>query len=335
MTEGIDFVRTAAVRHCRSAGATAEDAEDSAQDALVSLLESPEAPVRRPGAWIVTVSHRRWVDHLRRDRREHAVLRHEQAMSGGPVDPAEVVADRDQARWLVASLKKLPETTQEICLAVGRGASREEVAQAFGISPRAVESHLTRARRMLRRLRTIVVIPVVAVVDRLARRWPGVPDMAAAVVPVVVGVAVTMYPPPMHLPPPEPVAAAREIVKPAEPVATPSGAVPAAGTPTTSVLPPPPPPSPTAVPAVPAAKSPSATAKPQPSGVSGIPKLTTPQVPDTPKRPELPGLSKLPELPVTDLPTLPAIPPVLPPIAPGDIIGSVINGLPIKLPVIG
>jgi len=333
MTEGIDFVRTAAVRHCRSAGATAEDAEDSAQDALVSLFESPEAPVRRPGAWIVTVSHRRWVDHLRRDRREHTVLRREYAMSGGGVDPAELVVDREQARWLVASLKKLPETTQEICLAVGRGASREEVAKDFGISPRAVESHLTRARRMLRRLRTIVVIPVVAVVDRLARRWPGVPDMAAVVVPVAVGVAVTLYPPPVHLPPPEPVAAAPEIVKPAEPVATPSGAVPDAGTPTTSVLPPPP--SPTAVPAVPAAKSPSATAKPEPSGVSGIPKLTTPRVPDAPKVPILPGLSKLPELPVTDLPTLPAIPPLLPPIAPGDIVGSVINGLPIKLPVIG
>lgn len=333
MAEGIDLVRTAAVRHCRSAGASAEDAEDSAQDALVSLLESPEAPVRRPGAWIVTVSHRRWVDHLRRDRREHAVLRREHAMSGGPVDPAEVVADRDQAKWLVASLKELPKTTQEICLAVGRGSSREKVAEDFGISPRAVESHLTRARRMLRRLRTIVVIPVIAAVDRLARRWPGVPDMAAAVVPVAAVVAVTMYPPPVHLPPPDPVVAAPEIVKPADPVPTPSGAVPASGPPTTSVLPPPP--SPTAVPAAPAAKSPSATPKLLPSGVSGIPK-TTPRVPEAPKIPVLPGLSsRLPELPVTDLPTLPGIPPLLPPIAPGDIIGSVINGLPIKLPVIG
>jgi RNA polymerase sigma factor (sigma-70 family) len=326
MGEGLDVVRSAAVWRCQSAGATAEEAEDSVHDALLTLLETPNAaPVHKPGAWIATVSYRRWVDHVRRGTRERVVLRRDHAMRGPDLDPAEVVADRDQAQWLVASLKALPKTTQEICWAVGRGMSADEVAQDFGLTPRSVESHLTRARRLLRGLRIVVVVPALAVVDRVLRRWPGVPEIAAVAMPVAVGVAVTLFPPPVVASPAGPsitVDAPGTAAVSATTTAPPrTGVAPASVLPAS--VPPPTPPV-----AVPQATQPAPTATPTVEPAK-------PAVPALPAVPVIPGVS-LPQLPVAPilsrLPTVSVIPEV--PIAPGEIVQSLINKIPVSLPLI-
>jgi RNA polymerase sigma factor (sigma-70 family) len=326
MGDGLDVARSAAVRRCQSAGATAEEAEDSVHDALLTLLESPDAaPVHKPGAWIATVSHRRWVDHVRRGTRERVVLRRDHAMKEPDLDPADVVADRDQAQWLVASLKALPKTTQEICWAVGRGMSQDEVAEDFGLTPRSVESHLTRARRLLRGLRIVAIVPALTLADRVLRRWPGVPEVAAVAMPVAVCVAVTMAPPP-HSPPPPPSITIQAPQDVAATTSVPPSDPPAPAAPAVSV--PPLPVTTASVPPEPATTTASPTAEPENSAAA--PEIPAPKLPG-PK----PSVPKLPVKPLlSSLPTIPALPPILPhPIAPGRIVESLVNGLPIHLPL--
>jgi RNA polymerase sigma factor (sigma-70 family) len=319
MGDGLDVVRNAAVRRCQSAGATAEEAEDSVHDALVTMLEAPDgAPVHKPGAWVATVSHRRWVDHVRRGSRERVVLQREQVMKGPDLDPADVVADRDQAQWLVASLKALPKTTQDVCWAVGKGKSQNEVAKDFGITPRSVESHLTRARRLLRGLRIVAFIPAIAAVERMLRRWPGVPEVAAATMPVAVTVAVVMLPA-ASVPPPQP-PPNRSIVVEA-PGTTPTG----------SVLPS----SEAAIPEAPAVSVPStpvSTTEAPPTTTTEAPPATTASPAAKTKISAKPPELTQPKPPVkpllSSLPTIPALPPILPhPIAPGQIVGGLLNDL--------
>jgi len=323
MGDGLDVVRNAAVRRCQSAGATAEEAEDSVHDALVTLLESPDgASVHRPGAWVTTVSYRRWVDHVRRSSRERVVLQREQVMKGPDVDPADVVADRDQAQWLVASLKALPKTTQDVCWAVGKGKSQDEVAEDFGLTPRSVESHLTRARRLLRGLRIAAILPAIALVERMVRRWPGVPEVTAATMPVAVTVAVVMLPAASEPPQPPP---GRSIVveapstaptstDPTSTVAAPAQAVapeaPAVSVPSTPVS---------------TTEAPSTTTTEARSSTAASPAAKTKVSVKPPVLPQ-PTLPVKPLL--SSLPTIPALPPILPqPIAPGKIVGGLLDGL--------
>jgi hypothetical protein len=294
------------------------------------------------------------------------VLRRDHAMKNPDVDPAEVVADRDQAHWLVASLKGLPKTTQEICWAVGRGMSRDEVAEDFGLTARSVESHLTRARRLIRGLRIVVLVPVVTVVDRVLRRWPGLPEVAAVAMPVAVCVAVTMAPPPMAPTSPPGLSVTVEApssvpvgdipstssrpgpAPPAPAVSAPPLPVPATSAPPTREGPPATTASPAAESAKSAAPTVSAPSASVPSasvpGVSG-PNASAP-IASAPNA-SVPSVSVLiapapsasvPKLPVkpllSSLPTIPALPPILPrPVAPGQIIGSVIDGIPGHLPL--
>lgn len=235
MRAEIELAREAALRRCRSAGASAEEAEDSVHDALLALLETPH--VDRPAAWVSTVSHRRWIDHVRRNTRERVVLRREIELAGHDPGPADLVTDREQAKWLVTSLRTLPETTRMICWSIGLGRSREQVARDFGLTPRAVESHLTRARRSLRRLRALAVPPMTTALDWLGRHRPtGI--AGAAMVPVTLGLF--LLPPQTTAPPPAPAAPAivappsHSQERPLPRPVTPTLASPASTTPTDS-----------------------------------------------------------------------------------------------------
>ncbi|QUQ63592.1 RNA polymerase sigma factor [Kutzneria sp. CA-103260] len=174
-------VRAHAVRLCLAAGATVEEAEDCVHEALVELLEvaDPDS-VRTPAGWVATVSRRRFIDQVRRRCRERVASRREHAAALAPVDPADLVADRDLARYLVRSMADLPRTTREVCAAIGEGKSEADVAESLGLSARAVESHLTRARRRLRKLRIALVLPVGVCCARIVQRL-AVPLTCAAV----------------------------------------------------------------------------------------------------------------------------------------------------------
>jgi RNA polymerase sigma factor (sigma-70 family) len=180
-----DSVRAHALRLCLAAGATVEEAEDCVHEALVELLEVADpASVRTPAGWVATVSRRRLIDLVRRRCRERLAGRREHAAAIAPVDPADLVAERDLARWLVRSMAELPPTTRDVCAAIGEGKSEAEVAQALGLTARAVESHLTRARRRLRKLRIALALPVGVSCARLVQRFAAPLTCAAVAAPV-------------------------------------------------------------------------------------------------------------------------------------------------------
>lgn len=294
MRAEIELAREAALRRCRSAGASAEEAEDSVHDALLALLETPH--VDRPAAWVTTVSHRRWIDHVRRNSRERVVLRRELELAGHDPGPADLVTDREQAKWLVTSLRTLPETTRLICWSIGLGRSREQVAGDFGLTPRAVESHLTRARRSLRRLRALAVLPMTTTLDWLSRHRPtGI--AGAAMVPVTLGLF--LLPPQTTAPLPAPLRVAPAIVAPpshSQQRPLPHPVTPTLASPASTITPTASPPE-------------SRTVRPQ------LPATTTPPVP---------------EVPSTSAPT----PAVLPIPDVGEALNPLLTGLP-GLPLLG
>ena len=192
-------VRAHALRQCLAAGASVEEAEDCVQEALVELLEVGDpASVRTPAGWVATVSRRRLIDQLRRRSRERVAGRRERAAAIAPADPADLVADRDLARYLVRSMADLPPTTRDVCTAIGEGKSESEVAESLGLTARAVESHLTRARRRLRKLRIALILPVGVCCARLLQRFAAPLACAAVAAPVAAVMLLPASPPPQH-----------------------------------------------------------------------------------------------------------------------------------------
>lgn len=145
--------RHAAVRRCRFAGASVEDAEDCAQEALVAL----HAKLREPGdeigdatSWLIAVAHRRYLDLCRRRTKERSLEpRHGEPAAPGP--DVRVVAQSEAVR-LLTSLSELPATTQQVCHSVAGGHSVTETANTLALSRRSVEAHLFRARLWLKRV---------------------------------------------------------------------------------------------------------------------------------------------------------------------------------------
>ncbi|MGH3940161.1 MAG: sigma-70 family RNA polymerase sigma factor [Pseudonocardiaceae bacterium] len=183
-------LRETVLRRTRASGASREDAEDATHDALLAAIGQPEHP-QSEVAWLSTVAKRRRVDLIRQRVREQRVP----GSAPGASDPTaagpeDVVVDRAHASWLAASLTQLPPTTREVVDAVGSGMAPSEVASSMNLSPRSVESHLTRARRHLRRMGALG-IPLAAVLGWALRTRPGsrvAPAALAVAVPVVVAV---------------------------------------------------------------------------------------------------------------------------------------------------
>ncbi|GAA1311250.1 RNA polymerase sigma factor [Saccharothrix xinjiangensis] len=183
-----------AVRRCQGAGLSRADAEDYVHEALLTLLirqsDPDAAPVTSVRAWLTTVAHRKFLDHLRQTGREHRAM---SRVEGRPVDepdPAETVTERALAAWLTRSLQQLPGTTRRVCELTAAGADVEQTARSLGVTPRAVQSHLTRARRLLRHLAAGAAAGLAAAGVTLLR------PATAAVVPLAAATvgAVTLLP---------------------------------------------------------------------------------------------------------------------------------------------
>lgn len=177
-------LRETVVRRTRATGASREDAEDAAHDALVAAIGTAQRP-DSDVAWLSTVARRREVDRVRRRVREQRVAAVRPAdRDPTAVGPEESVVERAHASWLAASLGELPSTTREVVDAVGSGMAPADVAHSMNLSPRSVESHLTRARRHLRRLGALGIplgIPLGALLNWALRRQPGSRSAPAAV----------------------------------------------------------------------------------------------------------------------------------------------------------
>lgn len=195
-TDDLAQVVRQTVRQCQRAGFSRADAEDCVQDALLALLrrqaDEPDAePIVLVQRWPAVTAHRRLIDQARRTGRERQALARLQARTPPSADPGETVSDRELATWLLDALERLPEATQQVCRAVATGASVDETALRLGLTRRSVQSHLTRARRLLRYLAAGVAATLAGSVGKVLRAT------TAAAGPVTVAataVAVTLLP---------------------------------------------------------------------------------------------------------------------------------------------
>lgn len=152
-------LRVAAFRRCRQAGATREDADDCAQEALLATLRA-RTSASISVAWIRTVAYRRFVDLVRRRSRERSGGLPSSETDRTQEGPEDLVVGQLHARWLTSTLEELPLLTRQVCEAVGQGDDVGTLADRYGLTRRSIESHLTRARRALRQLSIKGLLPI-------------------------------------------------------------------------------------------------------------------------------------------------------------------------------
>jgi RNA polymerase sigma factor (sigma-70 family) len=165
-----------------------DEAHECAAQAIVQYFEHAPAEVANLEAFLVTIAKRRAIDHVRaqaRARLRDERYAHETALSAP--DVAEDVAARAEARWADQEARRLlhPRVYHLVQL-VADGMPLAEVARQLDMTERAAQSHLLRARRVVRAAlaRTLAALGLgVAAV----RRWWG---PAAVTAPVLAAVFV-------------------------------------------------------------------------------------------------------------------------------------------------
>lgn len=174
--------RALAVREARRVLGSSSESEDCAQDVLVSVLARPEplASAERPDAWLTTVARRRAIDRVRQEQRRVSVSTHQVAADPRLVeDLADAVADRLAAEALAADVHALPRATRAVLGHLAQGQTTAEAAEALGISKRAADSHLHRARIALRSRWSSALAASVGLLAVLRRPASGATAVAA------------------------------------------------------------------------------------------------------------------------------------------------------------
>jgi RNA polymerase sigma-70 factor, ECF subfamily len=148
-------------------------AEELAQDALVAALEQwPESGVpERPGAWLMAVAKRRWIDQVRR----RAVLERKQDELGRDVElqqeqtAAELdsVLDDDEIgddllRLIFTACHPVLSSEARVALTLRclGGLTTDEIARAFLVPEPTVAQRIVRAKRSLTAARVPFEVPV-------------------------------------------------------------------------------------------------------------------------------------------------------------------------------
>lgn len=126
-------------------------AEDLVQDTWLAVWE--KAPSFKPAkaqfrTWVFRILYNRFVDSLRRTR-------HETLVPEVPEKPdanlAQNYADEEQRAWLYSKVSTLPEQQRAaLLLELAQGFGNKDIAEIMGLSVRAVESLLARARKSLK-----------------------------------------------------------------------------------------------------------------------------------------------------------------------------------------
>ncbi len=146
-----------------------ELAEDLAQDALVTALES--WPVRgipdNPGAWLMTIGKRRAVESFRRAenlRRKTEELGHGVSEEDGMPDLTTHVdfIEDDVLRLIFLSChpRLTAESRAALTLRLVAGLSTEEIARGFLVAETAMGQRISRAKRTLSEARVDFEVPV-------------------------------------------------------------------------------------------------------------------------------------------------------------------------------
>lgn len=146
----------AMVAACRAVEPCHAAAEDAAGAVVAELVSNATLDVAGPGLKL-TASRRRAIDNVRavsaRRCREDAAER-SRALLVPAGDPAEAVAERDEARWLVAELQtRLPGRSRRLLDLIAAGYDHDEAAADLGISRKGVHSMLARIRTTALELR--------------------------------------------------------------------------------------------------------------------------------------------------------------------------------------
>jgi RNA polymerase sigma-70 factor, ECF subfamily len=136
------------------AGATAEMAEDVAQETLVAVWRKAGQydPARASAAaWIYTVARNLRIDRLRRDQREKLVAVYETIASEEPERPDQVLDSSERAARLRSALGKLPEEQVRVVqLSFVEGRAHGDIAKMLGLPLGTVKSRLRLAMNRLR-----------------------------------------------------------------------------------------------------------------------------------------------------------------------------------------
>lgn len=223
------------LRLARSRTTSLDDAEDCVQEALTRAVQFEGLDLDRAGAFLATTTIRLTTDlHRSRQRQARLALRVE-GLGTLAHDFADDVADSALARWLHQQTAELSEQEQAVLSARVDGSSSRDAAAALGISLRAAESSLTRARTKLQSAWAKVAVAVGAL-------WLATRRHAALAVPLTTVAAVVALGPvtllPSVSPAPSqagPVVVAPQAVRPPAAALAPAAAT-ADSTPTTTAV---------------------------------------------------------------------------------------------------
>lgn len=139
------------LRVARRQSVSIEDAEDAVHEAMVRAAEHPNVDRERIGAWLTSVTIRLCVDRHRQLSRDARVALRNRLMltAPGAVSPEDTVCDLVEANWLALRSAELPGRQAEALRLRAENMDVAQVAQRMGLTHKAVESLLTRARRTL------------------------------------------------------------------------------------------------------------------------------------------------------------------------------------------
>src|SRR4051794_4759685 len=146
-------MRTRLHRYCARMVGSAIDGEDVLQDALIKAVEA--APVAdvigNPEGWLFRIAHNTALDHLRRRKRQQALLAAEEVDM--IADQLDAVANRQIARASLRTFMRLPVAQRSsVILMDVLGCSWREVSHVMDVSLPAAKAALHRGRARLRQL---------------------------------------------------------------------------------------------------------------------------------------------------------------------------------------
>jgi RNA polymerase sigma-70 factor (ECF subfamily) len=134
-------------------------AEDIVQEVLVACCRAQVRPNGSLRGWLYQVARHRAIDELRKARPRQLPAGPESRIwtdSAIPIDPVTTPAGRaiaeDRARRVQLAIDALPEDLREvIILYFFQGLSREQVAEAIGLTLSGTKARLSKATALLRR----------------------------------------------------------------------------------------------------------------------------------------------------------------------------------------
>lgn len=191
--EAVVAHRERLLRLSRSRTATAQDAEDCVQEAMLRCMEFENLDESRLGPFLTTVTLRLCADRYRERANDERLRR--RLGFGHREEPGheDDVCDRSEAAWLALRFRELTPRQQEVVRARETGLSCAEVASRLQMSYVSVESALARARSRFRD----TLAKSMGAMSPAVLRWSTTCAEVATAAAVVVGTMVTV---PLPLP---------------------------------------------------------------------------------------------------------------------------------------